>query len=312
MAVLEANLSPRDGGAFSSLPVAVVRWIPFIVLAAALHAAALFISMDALRGTGANDFHCEGALEITVQSTAPELMEEPPSANPGVLRVPVQYVATLGAEEVTFVLSSADVTQQVQPKGAVLPAASVADLDPLGIPNGPVNGARGGPLAEGTDSPLAAGPIGEGFGTGTGRGTGNGAGAGLGGSGIGAPGGRGGGAGGEGRGQLGKGGGNAIDRKIDAMRGPATVPALRLPGKPMYPSACRSGLCRSGTACQGNSEWKVAVSASGGQPTKVDAVRKMECELQNASIRKFFNETKFPATGEDCVYQFPVTMMLQD
>ncbi|HYG77967.1 MAG TPA: hypothetical protein VEK08_23380 [Planctomycetota bacterium] len=54
------------------------------------------------------------------------------------------------------------------------------------------------------------------------------------------------------------------------------------------------------------------VSAEGGRPTRVEAVKKMDCELQNAAIRKWFSEAKFPSSGSDCVHQIPVKMMMEE
>lgn len=98
-----------------------------------------------------------------------------------------------------------------------------------------------------------------------------------------------------------------FSRIVNAMNPPMSREALKL-GKPAYPRACRQGLCRNGRPCEGSSEWKIFVAAAGGKPARVEAVKKMECELQNASIRKFFSESVFPKTNEDAVYLFPVTM----
>ena len=97
-------------------------------------------------------------------------------------------------------------------------------------------------------------------------------------------------------------------KMLNAMAPPAPREALRLPGKPAYPRACRQGLCRNGQPCEGTSQWQVTVPAAGGKPLKIECLKKMDCELQNASIRKFFADSKFAPTNEDSVYLFPVTM----
>jgi hypothetical protein len=100
------------------------------------------------------------------------------------------------------------------------------------------------------------------------------------------------------------------DQVLSTARAAAFEPAapLRLPGKPVYPRACRQGICRHGQPCEGTSDWKVFVAASGGKPVNIECARAMDCELQNRAIREFFAGAKFPATGRATVYVFPVSM----
>jgi len=91
---------------------------------------------------------------------------------------------------------------------------------------------------------------------------------------------------------------------------PAAVQVLRLAGKPIYPRACRQGLCRHGQPCEGSGEWRVYVAAGGGKPVKIECAKRMECELQNDSIRRFFAEARFPRTKEATVYIIPVRMYI--
>ena len=78
--------------------------------------------------------------------------------------------------------------------------------------------------------------------------------------------------------------------------------------EPEYTRTCRQGLCRYGQRWEGCSEWRIHVSPEGGKPLKIECLKKMECELQNASILKFFAEADFPRTGRSSVYVIPVRM----
>lgn len=105
-----------------------------------------------------------------------------------------------------------------------------------------------------------------------------------------------------------RGGNDLFSRVADQMAAQHSRQKFALKGQPGFPSACRSGVCRNGTPCEGSSEWKVTVGSEGGRPTKVEPTRAMDCELQNASIRKFLSEYKFPKNGRTDVYVFPVEM----
>jgi hypothetical protein len=105
-----------------------------------------------------------------------------------------------------------------------------------------------------------------------------------------------------------RGGNDLFSQVADQMAAQHTRQRFALKGQPGFPSACRSGHARNGIPCEGSSEWRVTVGPEGGRPTKVEATRAMECELQNASIRKFLSDYKFPASGRTDVYIFPVEM----
>jgi hypothetical protein len=105
---------------------------------------------------------------------------------------------------------------------------------------------------------------------------------------------------------------NTFDRLVGAMGPVQRGEALRLPGKPAYPRACRLGLCRDGKPCEGQSEWKISVGAEGGNPTKIESIKKMDCELQNAAIRTFFSKVDFPKTEQPKIYIFPVRMFIEN
>lgn len=151
-----------------------------------------------------------------------------------------------------------------------------------------------------SDAPLSAGEVGAGTGTGSGssssNATGSAAGTGDGVSGHVAA--------------SGQGGKDLFSRVANQMIGEHQRSSFALKGQPSFPRACRQGLCRRGTPCEGNSEWRVSVSAGGGAPTKIEAISQMDCELQNASIRKFFSDYKFPASERARVYIFPVKMRI--
>lgn len=118
------------------------------------------------------------------------------------------------------------------------------------------------------------------------------------------------GSGGEGGTAKRRGGTDLFSRVADRMIAEQQRAPFALNGQPAFPRACRQGLCRRGAACEGASEWRVTVSAAGGAPTKIEAVREMDCELQNASIRKFFNEYKFPSGDRARIFVFPVEMRI--
>jgi len=99
----------------------------------------------------------------------------------------------------------------------------------------------------------------------------------------------------------------SFDRVASAM---ATQNQMLLAGLPDYPRACRRGLCRNGRPCESSSIWKIWVAAQGGTPTKIQCFDPMECELQNASIRKYFSEQNFPKTAAPTAYMFTVPMMM--
>lgn len=103
-----------------------------------------------------------------------------------------------------------------------------------------------------------------------------------------------------------------FDRAVDAISRQMAPQTLQLAGKPDYPRACRQGLCRHGQPCEGCSEWRVLAPAEGGKPARIECLRKMDCELQNASIRKFFAESRFPAAGRATVYLIPVRMYVHE
>lgn len=98
-----------------------------------------------------------------------------------------------------------------------------------------------------------------------------------------------------------------FDRVASAM---ATQNPMLLAGLPEYPRACRRGLCRSGRPCESTSVWKIWVQAEGGVPSKIHCLDPMECELQNASIRKYFSAQQFPRTSVPTAYMFTVPMMI--
>lgn len=102
--------------------------------------------------------------------------------------------------------------------------------------------------------------------------------------------------------------GNALDRAMGVNQ--PRVQTLRIPGKPIYPKACREGLCRQGRPCEGTSSWEVWVAAEGGRPTKVECVKRMPCELQNASTQMYFQTHEFPKTDQPMTYLFNVTMRM--
>lgn len=105
-----------------------------------------------------------------------------------------------------------------------------------------------------------------------------------------------------------RGGKDLFSQVADQMAAQHTRQRFALKGQPGFPSACRSGHARNGVPCEGSSEWRVTVGPEGGRPEKVEATRPMDCELQNASIRKFLGEYKFPQSGRTDIYIFPVEM----
>ena len=110
-------------------------------------------------------------------------------------------------------------------------------------------------------------------------------------------------------GQHKKGLGSALDRALGSG-GQPHAQTLRLSGRPMYPKACREGLCRDGRPCEGTGSWEITVAAEGGRPLKVECLQRMPCELQNASTRQFFSEREFPKAAKTMTYIFNVTMQM--
>ena len=153
------------------------------------------------------------------------------------------------------------------------------------------------------DAPLEAGPTGTAIGNGVVGGSGaagNGAGSGSGsqtGSGLS-------GAAGQGKG-IGTGSGGAGGQSTGGRVRPAVV----LSGTPVFPISCRRGLCR-GHPCEGTSVWLITVPSSGGPPQKIDCPQPMDCALQNASIRSFFEKQQFPKTERATAYKYTVPMII--
>jgi len=108
----------------------------------------------------------------------------------------------------------------------------------------------------------------------------------------------------------GQGGKDLFSRVANQMAAEHQRASFALKGQPNYPRACRQGVCRNGVPCEGSSEWRVTVGPSGGAPSKIEAVSTMDCELQNASVRKFFSDYKFPASERTRIYIFPVKMRI--
>jgi hypothetical protein len=112
-------------------------------------------------------------------------------------------------------------------------------------------------------------------------------------------------------GEHGGGRGDPFDALNARLRAGETRLEFKLSGQPDFPRACRQGICRGGRACEGVSEWRVTVGPEGGVPQKVEALKKMGCELQNASIRTFFEHYEFNKTGKTEILVFPVEMYLR-
>jgi hypothetical protein len=108
-----------------------------------------------------------------------------------------------------------------------------------------------------------------------------------------------------------KGQGNDLfTRMANRMAAQHQQKTFALSGQPGYPKSCRKGICRNGVPCEGSSQWRVIVGPGGGTPERVEALQPMECALQNAAIRLFFAEYKFPKTGQTETYIFPVEMRI--
>ena len=282
------------------------RWFGAAAVTVALHVAVLLVSFDVVHGTGGDEF-APMSIELSLEIGAPK---PPPTIEvPIVDRAPVDFtpqLAQIGGDS-PFLISAPTVT--------TLPAQSKLTSTNAGgataqARSPDTSGGRSGDIGTGSDdAPLAAGALdnftssagsGGAGGTGSGSGNGSGTGRGDGGSGTGSGGGS------------GKGFGGALDRAANSLRPPAPAPQLRLSGRPEYPRSCRQGLCRAGQPCEGSSKWKVTVAAAGGKPLKVECLEPMLCELQNASIRKFFQQSDFPKTEQASVYVFPVKMFVHD
>lgn len=297
-AAYPTSIEPQRG-------VDATRWFAAAAVTVALHVAVLLVSFDVVHGTGADEF-APMSIEVSLETAAPK---PPPTIEvPVVERAPVDFtpqLAQIGGDS-PFLISAPTIT--TLPAQSKLSSTNAGGATSQAL-SPDTSGGRSGDIGSGSeDAPLAAGSLDNftssagtgGAGGPSGAGNGAGIGRGDGGSGTGSGGG------------TGKGFGGALNRAVGALRPPAPTEALRLPGKPLYPRSCRQGLCRGGQPCEGSSKWKVTVAAAGGKPLRVECLEPMLCELQNASIKKYFQQSDFPKTEQASVYVFPVKMYVQD
>jgi len=292
------------------------HWAFSLTLAVAIHLAALTIKFNAASGAG----RCAGSpgstlvviaalealpAELDSGRSVParyhprqELMTDAaallaPSANP-----PPHAAASrcsLPSRHILPALAARPFPETQRPVHIVAAPDTALDAGPLAAGGGPGSGSgsgRAGGISGSADGQDSAG---SGIGVGSGDGSGDGTGSGRSGS-------------GKGLGMGGGGTGTGFGAAANATSPQTSVQQLHLAGKPVYPRACRQGLCRHGPPCEGCSEWRIHVSPEGGKPLKIECLKRMECELQNASIRKFFAEAGFPRTGRAIVYVIPVRM----
>ena len=72
---------------------------------------------------------------------------------------------------------------------------------------------------------------------------------------------------------------------------------IALPGKPVYPTACRRGTCRAGVPCEGLSRWRVTAAAADALSARVELTKSAGCALLDASVKKFLSESRIPKAG---------------
>jgi len=297
------------------------HWAFSLTLAVAIHLAALTIKFNAASGAGRCTGNPENALvaiaaleespaELDSGPSAParyHARQEPmtdavaallaPSANPPPIAAASR--CSLPSRHWLQALVTPPLPATQRPVHIVAAPDTALDAGPLAAGGGPgseTGSGKGGGTSGPTDG---EGGCGSGIGVGSGDGFGDGTGSGHSGSGKGSG--------------MGPGGTGAGFGGVASTTSPQTaLQQLRLAGKPVYPRACRQGLCRHGSPCEGCSEWRIHVSPEGGKPLKIECLKKMECELQNASIRKFFAEADFPRTGLTSAYVIPVRMFTRD
>lgn len=279
-----------------SVKASMLSWPVALPAAVLMHVALLSLNLGVANGSAGRVeiSPAEETLRITLNDAENELPPE-------IVRVGAADVFQVNAQEFAARLAGPTVN---------LPPAEAARQDGLERTLESAFSEPGQPLAQSTtrtapsafdaesETPLGAGEVDAGTGSGKPGGTATGSGAGTG-EGV--------------TGHVaasGQGGKDLFSRVANQMIGEHQRSSFALKGQPSFPRACRQGLCRRGTPCEGNSEWRVSVAASGGAPTKIEAVSQMDCELQNASIRKFFSDYKFPASERARVYIFPVKMRI--
>jgi hypothetical protein len=273
------------------MKASLLSWPVALPAAVLMHVAVLSLNLGVANGSA-------GRIEISpVDDTLRINLNDPENEQPEIVRVGAADVFQVNAQEFAAKLAGPIVT--LSPTEPQRQEGLERTLDAISEPGRPLVNevARTAPsgLDADADAPLGAGNVGAGTGS-SGTATGSAAGTGEGLSGHIAAG--------------GQGGKDLFSRVANQMVGEHQRSTFALKGQPSFPRACRQGLCRRGTPCEGNSEWRVSVPAGGGAPTKIEAISQMDCELQNASIRKFFNDYKFPASERARVYIFPVKMRI--
>ena len=249
-----------------------LRWTIAFAVAALVHAIPFVLKLDGPRGIAGDN---ETSLTVSLEDNAPLLSENG------------EYRARTNARLIGSPLSQTDFgnIRGDSPHGIVQPSLgspSLPDTVVIEHRRSPAREVRSSVMSDADDPPLTAKTDDDEYLVGYAYGTQK------------------------------RGPGNALERALSVPVASAQdrTPTLRIPGRPIYPKACRDGLCRQGRPCEGVSVWKVSVPADGGVPFNIECIQSMECELQNASIRKFFSTVSFPGSTRVMTYLFTVPMTM--